>query len=70
MIMKCVAAAIALIVVLAVAFAGAFVTGAAVWLLWNYVVPAVFHLPEIGYLQAVALTVLATLLFKTSVSSD
>ena len=35
----------------------------AVMLLWNYVVPPVFHGPQIGYWQALALLVLCRILF-------
>jgi len=35
----------------------------AVMLLWNYVVPSVFHGPQIGYWQALALLVLCRILF-------
>ncbi|MDR1444830.1 MAG: hypothetical protein LBI94_08120 [Treponema sp.] len=37
--------------------------GAAVMLLWNGLMPALFGLPSIGYLQAAALLVLARILF-------
>lgn len=52
------AVAIAVAVVL---FGAAF--GWVVMLLWNYVVPAVFHGPEVGYGQALALLVLCRILF-------
>ncbi len=38
------------------------VFGAVLKLLWNYVMPGLFHLPSIGFCQAVALLVLARLL--------
>jgi len=37
--------------------------GLAVMLLWNVLIPPIFALPQIGYLQAVGLLVLARLLF-------
>jgi hypothetical protein len=37
--------------------------GAAVMLLWNVLLPQIFALPQIGYLQAVGLLVLTRLLF-------
>jgi hypothetical protein len=37
--------------------------GAAVMLLWNWLLPALFGLPPIGYPQAVALLVLTRILF-------
>ena len=40
----------------------AVVFGGGLMLLWNYVVPGVFHLPAITFWQAVALLVLARLL--------
>jgi len=39
------------------------VFGAAVMLLWNALLPQIFALPQIGYLQAVGLLVLTRLLF-------
>jgi hypothetical protein len=38
--------------------------GLAVMLLWNWLMPEIFDLPRIGFLQAVGLTVLCHLLFK------
>jgi len=43
--------------------AAAAVFGAAVMLLWNALLPQIFALPQIGYLQAVGLLVLTRLLF-------
>ena len=45
-------------------FLAAFVAlkSAAVMLIWNYLIPDLFHGPEVTYLQAVAITVLAKLL--------
>jgi len=37
--------------------------GVAVMLLWNALLPSIFALPQIGYLQAVGLLVLVRLLF-------
>lgn len=34
----------------------------AVMLLWNHLVPAVFHLPRLGYVQALELTLLSRIL--------
>ncbi len=42
----------------------ALVLGFAVMWLWNWLVPELFHLPAIGYWQAVGLLVLSHLLFK------
>ncbi len=33
--------------------------------LWNYVMPVVFNLPEIGFWQAFALNLLSSMFFKT-----
>jgi len=38
--------------------------------LWNYVMPNLFGLPEITFLQALALNFLASILFKNNNSSD
>jgi hypothetical protein len=37
--------------------------GVAVMFLWNYLLPPIFGLPEIGYLQAVGLLILSRILF-------
>lgn len=41
--------------------------GLAVMLLWNWLMPVLFGLPEIGYFQAVGIFVLCHLLFKSHV---
>jgi membrane protease YdiL (CAAX protease family) len=51
-------AAIAVAVVVLIA-----VLGWAVMLLWNYLVPALFHGPQLGYWQAFALLLLCRILF-------
>ena len=43
----------------------AFVFGLALMLLWNWLMPAVFGLPQVTYWQAVGLLVLAHILFKS-----
>ena len=40
--------------------------GLPLMLLWNWLMPGIFHLPEIGFWQAVGLQLLATLLFKNT----
>jgi hypothetical protein len=49
-------------VTLAVAFA--FIFGFIVKLLWNWLMPVIFNLPEISYWQAFGLVILAKLLFS------
>ena len=39
--------------------------GAPLMLLWNWLMPTIFNLPEIGFLQACGLQLLATILFKS-----
>lgn len=41
-----------------------------VWLLWNAVVPDIFGLPEISLLQGLALSILSSCLFKSTLSSS
>ena len=41
-----------------------------VWLLWNWLMPAIFGLKTISWLQALGLSVLCGLLFKSSTSSS
>lgn len=40
-----------------------FVRAWPVWLCWNYVVPAIFGLPELTYWQALMLVILCHMLF-------
>jgi len=46
-------------------FAAGFIAALPIKLLWNYVVPDLFHLSRIGYWQAFALFYLCGLLFKS-----
>jgi hypothetical protein len=55
--------------VLGLIFFGSFFYGFFVWILWDWVVPDIFGLKPIGYFQAVALTILCGILFKSSSSS-
>lgn len=48
--------------VVALVVVAAFVMGAAVMLLWNWLMPTLFALPAIGFWQAVGLLVLSKLL--------
>lgn len=42
-----------------------------VWLLWNAVIPTIFvTLPQIGFMQAWGLSLLCSLLFKSTGSSS
>lgn len=52
-----------LIVVFSLFFSGLIVAFPVMWL-WNFTLPSIFHLPEIGYWQAFALYYLCGLLFK------
>jgi len=36
---------------------------------WNYVMPGIFGLPKIGYIQSLALVLIARILIKSSSSS-
>lgn len=38
-------------------------------LLWNWLMPAIFKLPTISFLQACGLMLLSTMLFKTSLTT-
>jgi hypothetical protein len=49
---------------IAIAIAFAFVFGFVVMLLWNWLMPAIFNLPTIGYWQAWGLVLLSHLLIK------
>jgi hypothetical protein len=39
--------------------------GGPLMVLWNWLMPTIFNLPEIGFWQACGLQLLATILFKT-----
>ena len=36
--------------------------------LWNWLVPQIFGLPRIGFLQAIGLNLMASILFRTNVN--
>jgi len=55
--------AIALVVLLGT------LTALPVMLLWNWLIPSIFHLREIGFLEAWGLLVLSGLLFKSTAPS-
>ena len=59
------AVAIGVIGLGAVIFFG-LLSGIPVWLLWNAIIPQIFGLPEITFWQALGLSVLCALLFKSS----
>lgn len=46
------------------------ILGLPLMLLWNWLMPAIFGLTKIGFLQAIGLNILASILFKTSRSKD
>lgn len=48
----------------------ALLTSIPVWLLWNWLMPAIFGLKSISFLQALGLCVLSGLLFKSSCNSS
>ena len=43
--------------------------GAPLMVLWNWLMPTIFGLPEIGFWQACGLQLLATILFKPVISN-
>jgi hypothetical protein len=43
----------------------AFITGLIVWPLWNWLMPTLFNLPEITYIQACGISWLCGCLFKS-----
>jgi hypothetical protein len=44
--------------------------GGPLMLLWNWLIPTVFGLPEITFWQACGLQLLATILFKNTVNTN
>lgn len=61
---------IGFLVVLAMAAGVSFILAFPVKWCWNYTMPHIFKLPEIGWGQAWCLAFLAGSFFKTSVSRD
>lgn len=59
---------IAIAGVVLVCFISAIFIGLLVMWLWNWLMPVIFNLPTLSYLQAYGLTVLFQLLIGTSVS--
>lgn len=45
-----------------------FLIGALVMLLWNWLIPVIFDLPSISYLQGCGIAFLCSLLFKTTIT--
>jgi hypothetical protein len=43
--------------------------GLPVWLLWNWLMPKIFSLPTISFLEAIGLSILASCLFQSQKSS-
>ena len=59
--------AIVLVILMAMVFG--LITGFLVMLLWNWLVPSIFHLREINFWEGWGLCVLTSFLFKTTVTS-
>ena len=47
-----------------------FIYGIGVFFLWNWLMPIIFHLPTITFWQAIGLSVLTSLLFRSSGGSS
>ena len=45
-----------------------FLVALIVWPLWNWLMPVIFNLPQISYIQSWGLSVLLTLLFRLNTS--
>jgi hypothetical protein len=48
----------------------ALLIGGPVWLLWNWLMPLIFGLPQITFWQAVGLNMLSSILFKNSITTN
>ena len=44
--------------------------GAPLMVLWNWLMPTIFGIPEIGFWQACGLQLLATILFKPTIKTN
>ncbi len=49
---------------------GSLIVGILVYLLWNWLIPTIFLGPEITLLQAIGLTFLSSLLFRSNDTSN
>jgi hypothetical protein len=58
--------ALAFIVGFIIAFTAIFTVP--VWLLWNWLMPTIFGLPQIGFWQALGVLILSSILFKSTSS--
>jgi hypothetical protein len=47
----------------------ALILGFPLMLLWNWLMPIIFNLPQISFLEALGLNALATILFKNSTTT-
>jgi len=59
----------AMVILFIVVVIGAVITGTIVMWLWNMIIPDLFHLPALSWGQAYVLTVLCSILFKSSLAS-
>jgi membrane protein required for beta-lactamase induction len=48
----------------------ALLIGGPLWLLWNWLMPLIFGLPQITFWQAVGLNMLSSILFKTNINTN
>jgi hypothetical protein len=58
----------ALFIVVGLLILSAIILAIPTMVLWNYVIPHVFNLPEITLYQAMALNILSGILFKSNVN--
>jgi hypothetical protein len=58
----------ALFIVVGLLILSAIILAIPTMVLWNYVIPYVFNLPEITLYQAMALNILSGILFKSNVN--
>jgi hypothetical protein len=56
--------------ILLVIFMFALIAAIPMWLLWNWLMPAIFGLPTISLLQALGLNLLAGIIFKSSSKAE
>jgi len=57
---------IAILTTLGVFLIVAVILGLPLMLLWNWLMPHIFNLPEIGFWQAIGINFLSSILFKSS----
>lgn len=68
--MKIISGILASLVMIGIIAIVSLIIGLPIMLLWNWLMPIIFNLPKITFFQAVGLSILTGMLFKTKVTND